>query len=776
MPALDPQASSILTDLNEPQRRAVTHRDGPLLVLAGPGSGKTRVITRRAAHLVHTGVPARNILAITFTNKAAAEMKSRIEALGVARGMWVYTFHALGVRLLREFGPLAGVEPGFSIYDEADRKRVIKEAMQLCEVNESLLRPEVVQVKISGAKDKLQTPRQYAERADIFDGHAIARVYEAYQQLLTQRNAVDFDDLLMRVAIVLRGHPEIGERLNARFHYVLIDEYQDTNHAQYLIAKHLSKHHRNICATGDPDQSIYAWRGADISNILDFEQDYPDAVVVRLEQNYRSTGHILQAASALIRGNHRRKHKDLWTEGGVGDPVQIWRFSEGYDEAEQIADTIEHMHAAGRPYSDFAICYRVNALSRGLEESLRGRGLPYKIARGVEFYNRKEIRDTLAYLRVVVNPADQVALLRIINTPTRGIGKTTVTRLTDAAQRSERPLLETMRDATTLPELKTATKKVRAFVELLDKIKVAAEQGSVAQAVSAALTLSGLEAALKQEHDDGGEDRLANVQELVTAAKRYQDETEEPTLPDFLQRVTLVSDQDAVDESAGVVMLMTLHAAKGLEFPVVFIVGLEQGLLPHENALRESIDVEEERRLCFVGLTRAKERLVLSHARQRVIRGVTVPRAASQFLRELGDEATTSQNFDRRPSATGLRRNTRRPEEVEPDADGFVPLHDQLPPEESGRRLSRRPRRRLREFDDEDDARIIDAAAEAVAPASPYADWKAGTLVQHKHYGVGQVVWIRHGPGQTRAGIRLAGRGEMTFILEFTPIQKLERH
>lgn len=769
-------AAALLADLNPPQRRAVTHRDGPLLVLAGPGSGKTRVITRRAAYLVHTGVAPRHILAITFTNKAADEMRRRIHELGVGAGMWIYTFHALGARLLREFGPLARVQPGFSIYDENDRLRLIKEAMQLCQISDALLKPEPVQAAISRAKNSLLTPQAYAAGADYFDQQAIARVYEAYEQLLEQRNAVDFDDLLMRVALVLQEHPDLVERLNVRFRYVLIDEYQDTNHAQYLIARHLSRHHHNICATGDPDQSIYGWRGADLGNILEFERDYPDAVVVRLEQNYRSTGRILQAAQTLIAGNRRRKHKDLWTENPAGEPVRVWRFDEGYDEAEQIADTIARWHARGRPYGDVAIFYRVNALSRGLEESLRARAIPYRIVRGVEFYNRKEIRDTLAYLRVVVNPADEVALLRIINTPTRGIGQTTIRRLRAAAERTGQPLRDVLRTPERVGDLKpAAVKKVRAFNALLERIEAAA-QGSVAEAVGAALTLSGLEAALAKERDDGGEDRLANVQELVTAAARFEEEVEEPTLTDFLQRVALVSDQDAVDESAGVVMLMTLHAAKGLEFPVVFIVGLEQGLLPHENALRESLDVEEERRLCFVGITRAKEHLFLSHTRQRMIRGVLMPRPASQFLRELDPAAVTVEDHTRRPGGVdACPADGAGGAETAPDADGFVPLHDHLPPEQ---RRWRRGRRGGRSFsnEEEEDVRIIDAAAEAVAPSSPYADWQPGTLVRHKRYGVGQIVWIRPGPGQTRAAIRFPRAGEKTFILELAPIRRLERN
>ena len=762
------QLAAVLADLNEPQRRAVTHRDGPLLVLAGPGSGKTRVITRRAAHLVQTGVPPRNILAITFTNKAADEMKRRIAALGIAGGMWVHTFHALGVRLLREFGPLARVQPGFTIYDEDDQKRLLKEAMKLCQLTPEMIRPERIQARISHAKNRLRGPQEFLESAEFFDDRQVGRVYEAYEQLLEQRNAVDFDDLLMRVALVLRDHGDITERLNVRFRYVLIDEYQDTNHAQYLIARYLAQHHHNICATGDPDQSIYGWRGADIGNILEFERDYPDAVVVRLEQNYRSTGYILKAASRLIHRNQRRKHKDLWTQRGEGEAVAVWQFAEGRDEAERIADTIVALRAQGHSPSDFAIMYRVNAVSRGLEEALRHRGIPYKIVRGVEFYNRREIRDALAYLRVLVNPDDRIALLRIINTPSRKIGKTTIGRLVSAADDAGHPLLEIMRQAAELPGLKTAAPRVAKFVELLDQLRPLA-QGSVADAVSDMLALTGLEAALRREREEGGEDRLANIDELVTAAARYDEEVEQPSLEDFLQRVALTSDQDAVDESAGVVLLMTLHAAKGLEFPVVFIVGLEQGLLPHDRALSGEGELEEERRLCFVGITRAMRRLYLSHAQQRWLRGALLPRCRSQFIDELPNDAIEWEDY----SAGSL-------EEEKGDAeDGFVPLEDQLPPTEirSSRRSPKGRRQRFGAAEDEPSFSPDDPTGRALraASSSPYADWKPGMLVTHDRYGVGTVQWIRPGGGQTRAAIRFVRHGQKTFILEVAPVRKLER-
>lgn len=769
------QCSAILADLNEPQRQAVTHTEGPLLVVAGPGSGKTRVITRRAAYLVHCGTPPRNILAITFTNKAADEMRRRIEELGVRQGMWIYTFHALGARLLREFGGLAHVQPGFTIYDDADSLRVIKEAMEAIGISKEFLGPEALATTISGAKARLETPERFDEQAETSWQRAVAGVYAAYQSLLEQRNAVDFDDLLMRVALVLEQHEDIRARLNVRFRHVLIDEYQDTNRAQYLIARHLCESHRNICATGDPDQSIYAWRGADLRNILDFERDFPHARVVRLEQNYRSTGRILHAADRLIARNRDRKPKTLWTENPDGVPVRVWQFDSGDQEAERIATMIQALRRAGRAWSDFALFYRVNALSRGFEEALRVRGIPYKIVRGVEFYSRKEIRDVLAYLRVLTNPADDVALERILNTPPRGIGKVTEQRLRACAAQTRRPLLDVLRHADELPDLRGAAAKIAALVTLLDDLKPGTA-GPVSEAVSQVLLYSGLEALFRRELERGGEDRLANVQELVTAAQRYEQEVSEPSLADFLHRVSLVNDQDAVDEQAGCVLLMTLHAAKGLEFPVVFLVGLEQGLLPHERSLRAGPDVEEERRLCFVGMTRAREELYLTRTEERLIRGQPMPRAGSQFLTEADDGDLRWEDFRRRGEAPAAFGPT----------DGFVPLVEDLPPEDAARLTTKRRWGHLDEReegadhgDEEEGHRPFRRGRRPAQPEPPpafaFADWTPGTLVRHAVYGVGQVVWIRPAGAQTRAGLRFPGYGEKTLILAKAPVEKLER-
>ncbi len=747
----------LLSDLNPAQREAVTHTAGPLLVLAGPGSGKTRVITRRAAQMVHAGVSPRHILAITFTNKAAAEMRTRLAALGVAQCMWIYTFHALGARLLREFGELARVGHGFTIYDDADQKRLIKACLTLCGVNERMLSPDAARQFISGAKNRLLSPEQAGGEADALEARLAARVYEAYEALLEHRNAVDFDDLLMRIAVVLRDHPDVVERLNVRFQHLLIDEYQDTNHAQYLIASYLSEHHRNICATGDPDQSIYGWRGANISNILEFEQDYPDAHIVRLEENFRSTPQILRVASALIKHNRRRKHKDLWTRNPDGPVVELWRFREGRDEARHIAQEIVRLRAGGAAWSDCAIMYRVNAISRGLEEELRAHGAPYRIARGVEFYNRKEIKDTLAYLRVLVNPADEVALLRVINTPTRGIGHTTVQRVIAFARREDITVADALYRVAEIDAIKSAAaKKIATFTSLLDDLRAMAD-APLADVVSYTLRRSGLEQALGQEDEEGGEDRLANVQELVSSAARYDEDTEEPSLAEYLQRISLVSDQDAIDESSNAVLLLTLHAAKGLEFPNVFIAGLEQGVLPHERSITLDGDVEEERRLMFVGVTRARERLHLSLARERLTRGVFMPHAPSQFVSELPPDCVTEHGFDVQEAQDGFR--------FEPtDEPGVAPPRD------------RRGRGLRRPFADPDE-NVIDVSTEAAleATSSPYAAWRTGTLVQHERYGVGQVEWVRPDGGEHRAAIRFAGVGAKVFVLERSPLKKLGR-
>ncbi|HVP12380.1 MAG TPA: UvrD-helicase domain-containing protein [Phycisphaerae bacterium] len=637
-------ANDLLARLTEPQREAVLHVNGPLLVLAGAGSGKTRVITHRAAYIAATVARPDQVLAITFTNKAAGEMRDRIQALGVGGRMLVCTFHSLCARLLREYGQIIGIKPGFSIFDESDRRSLIREAVVACDLQTENWRPSAVEAVISTAKNHMQGPAEFAEAATDFTERTMARIYEQYQTLLTAQNGCDFDDLLLYVARLLGEHQAVREELCDRFRYLLIDEYQDTNHAQYLIAAALASAHRNICATGDPDQSIYAWRGADIQNILDFEADYPDAKVVRLEQNFRSTGAILSAASTLIGHNVRRKHKELWTKGEPGAAVQVWSCEDERDEAARITGVIQEYLDAGGQAADIAIFYRINAMTRVLEDHLRRGHIPYQIARGVEFYGRKEIKDVLAYLRAVINPADDLAVMRALNTPPRGIGKVTVERLRFFAHEKGISLGEAVARAGDISELKSAAKKIKPFADLLAKLRDLPSR-PVRNVVETTLRDSGLEAMYRGE-DAVDNEQLANVEELVTAARQYDIENPEGSLGDWLHQISLVSDVDTVNLSGGAVTLMTLHSAKGLEFPVVFIAGLEEGMLPHRRALQGNDDeLEEERRLCFVGMTRARKRLMLTHARYRMIRGVTERTLASRFLSELPVEEIEEKEY-----------------------------------------------------------------------------------------------------------------------------------
>ena len=634
--------STLFDNLTGPQLEAVRHVEGPLLVLAGAGSGKTRVITRRAVHIARTTGRPEQVLAITFTNKAAGEMRERIFALGISQRMWVHTFHSLCARLLREYAGAAGISPTYSIFDEADRRSVIREAIAECGLRPENWQPRVVEEKISEAKNRLLTPAEYGEEASDFTGRTIAQVYAKYEELMAAQQACDFDDLLMRFAVLLRNDEAVRAELAERFQYLLIDEYQDTNHAQYMIASQMAAGHRNICATGDPDQSIYAWRGADIRNILDFEADYPDAKIVRLEQNFRSTGAILSAASCLIDHNKHRKPKTLFTEGDVGASVRVWSCEDERQEASRIADDIREALAEGRAAGDVAIFYRVNALSRAMEDALRSAGIPYQIARGVEFYGRKEIKDVLAYMRIIENPADETALFRAMGAPSRGIGKATMQKI--AAMTREGRSLDEALEAMKFGRGASA-KRIGEFVEMLERLRAMPRQ-PVREIVERVLKESGLEASLSGQEEIDNEP-LANVYELVNAAGQFDADQPEGKLGDWLQQISLVSDADAIEEAGGTVTLMTLHTAKGLEYPVVYVIGLEEGLLPHKRSLAgEESEVEEERRLCFVGMTRAKERLTLSGARYRMIRGITERTIASRFLRELPDEEIERDSFE----------------------------------------------------------------------------------------------------------------------------------
>ncbi len=626
-----------LDSLTPVQREAVEHLDGPMLVLAGPGSGKTRVVTHRVANLLRHGVSARNVLALTFTNKAANEMRRRVEELAPGEPVWVSTFHRFCARLLRKYARLVGLEENYTIYDTSDSRHALSRTLD--EVCSNLLHftPDQVAAAISKAKNQLITPEHYVAKPGHALGEIVQRVYPFYQARLLNSSAVDFDDLLMHVANLLRENPETRAALDAQFQYILVDEYQDTNLAQYMIIRGLSIDHPNLAVTGDPDQSIYGWRGAQLSNILDFEKDYPAVRVVRLERNYRSTKSILRVADQLISHNLKRKPKALFTENDEGSPVSLVFYPNQKAEAETIAFKIAtDVRSGKRRARDFAIFYRTNALSRALEFALREQGLPYQMVQGVEFFHRREVKDLLAYLQILNNPRDDVALQRIINAPARDIGKKTVEKLREFATSKGLTLLEGARRAGSIESLsKRSALAVAKFVAMLDRVGTLVA-APVEEIIGHVLKESRYREQFEHSELEEDLDRIANIDELVTAAREYDErDLAQQGLEGFLEQSSLVNDTDGWEEENDRVTMMTMHAAKGLEFPVVYIVAIEEGLLPHERSKNSPDQLEEERRLLFVGITRAEEELNLSLARYREFRGqrrMTVP---SQFLWEL---------------------------------------------------------------------------------------------------------------------------------------------
>jgi DNA helicase-2/ATP-dependent DNA helicase PcrA len=631
------------SQLTESQKKAVFHINGPLLVIAGPGSGKTRVITYRIAALIDSGINPRNICAITFTNKAAEEMRNRAIDLGASAGAHISTFHSLCVRILRRYADRAHIKPNFSIYSESEQNTTMKQAVKNCRLETSNFSPARMREAVSTLKNKLIDADRFGEMADDFFTTCLSKIYISYQQILSENNALDFDDLLLQTAFLLERNTDVRNELTNRFRFLLIDEYQDTNHAQYRIAQSLAAGNDNICVTGDPDQSIYRWRGADISNILAFEKDWPDATVVKLEENFRSTPQILQAADRLIAANKGRKQKTLIPTKEQGEELEIIVCEDEEDEADRLADNIKKLIEQGICPKDISVFYRINAASRPLEEAFIKNQIPYQIVRGIEFYNRKEIRDVLAYLKVLVNPSDEVALLRIINTPSRGIGKASIDRVRAYALSKGSSLYNALEKVKNVKSLKDAAKaKIAAFMDILNELKKEV-QGPVAPLAEKVFALSGLEAVLKQA---GDKDAIDNVTALIDAAAIYDKSTEEPSLLDYLQQIALFSDADSYDNTQDRVALMTLHTAKGLEFDNVFIVGLEQGLLPHERSDDDEEELEEERRLFFVGITRARLRLYISYARYRTYHGQLMRTIPSQFLFELGIEPAEGTDAD----------------------------------------------------------------------------------------------------------------------------------
>ncbi len=629
----------LLEALNPPQREAVVHPGGPLLILAGAGSGKTRVLAHRLAYLVrHQGVLLTRILAVTFTNKAAKEMRDRVDRLiggSLTRAMWIGTFHHICGRILRRHGDRIGVDKNFLIYDDDDQRTVIRQCLQELGLDDRRFPAPVMLALIGRAKNEALDHLAYAEQATGYYQEVVARVYRAYQSALRARNALDFDDLLLEVLHLFREVPEVRDEYQVRFQHILVDEYQDTNHAQYLIVRTLAERHRNLCCVGDDDQSIYMFRGADVRNILDFERDYPDATIIKLEQNYRSTKTILQAATEVIQHNPHRHGKALWTANATGESITLYEAFDGHDEARFVVDELRRQKG-NRPYRDFVVLYRTNAQSRLFEEQLLRSGIPYTIVGGVRFYERKEVRDIIAYLRLAIAPQDTASLKRVINVPRRGIGEVSIARLEAYAAARGSPVLTVMAEAEALEELpKPAQRAAAEFVSLIERLRDRAPRVRTSDFIEMAIVETGYQAMLEAEGTDEAYSRLENLRELVTVAQEFEETTGEESLEAFLQHLSLITDLDTWREEVDRLTLMTLHSAKGLEFPIVFLAGMEEGLFPHARAFEEQGGVEEERRLCYVGMTRAKDRLYLSYGRSRTIFGTTVPGVPSRFLDEI---------------------------------------------------------------------------------------------------------------------------------------------
>lgn len=629
--------------LNEMQQKAVLQKEGPVLVLAGAGSGKTGALTVRIAHLLETGVKPWNILAITFTNKAAKEMKERVYKLveEAAQDIWISTFHATCVRILRREIHHLDYEGQFSIYDANDQEKLMREVFKQLDYSTT---DKSFSVKgamsiISSLKEEMVSWEDYIKTSDPSDLKAsrIAKVYRAYQKRLKENNALDFDDLIYKTVILFRNHPDVLEKYQDRFQYIMVDEYQDTNTSQYELVYMLATKYKNLCVVGDDDQSIYGWRGANIRNILEFEKDFADTVVIKLEQNYRSTKKILEAANSVIHNNQTRKDKSLWTENDSGSILHIYKAENEYDEARFVAERTQEIVNEGRSYSDVAVLYRTNAQSRAVEDQFVKKNIPYRLFGGVRFYERKEISDVLSYLKVLSNPADTIALRRIINVPRRGIGETSIDRLVAFAEENNLTLFDALSRLDEITELKTRASKFRDFYEIIMGLQNEAATLSAAELIDAVVKRSGYFQSLMTEGTEEALSRIQNIDEFVNKAVEYDKTNPEGDLAGFLEEIALVADIDSYEAGDDKVVLMTLHSAKGLEFPYVHMIGMEEGMFPSFRAVMYGgeKDIEEERRLCYVGITRAREELFLTHAKTRMQHGITQYNPPSRFLKEI---------------------------------------------------------------------------------------------------------------------------------------------
>ena len=727
--------NSLLTGLNKEQQQAVQHTEGPLLILAGAGSGKTKVLTVRIAHLLAQGVNPYEILAITFTNKAAKEMKSRVEGLvgDVANRIWLSTFHSFCAKFLRfELDNFLGYNSNFTIYDTSDSQAVIKAALKALNLDDKYYPVGAMIAAISDAKNKLLFASDFRKQARDFYQQKVADVYEYYERELRKNNALDFDDLLLVAVKLLQSNEALLDKYSKRFRYVMIDEYQDTNHAQYLLAKLLASHWKNIAVVGDADQSIYAWRGADIQNILDFEKDYPNCTSIKLEQNYRSTKIILDAANAVIENNEGRPKKNLWTDKTEGAKIQHFTAQSEHEEAAFIGDTIAKKHDIhGVPYGDMAILYRTNAQSRVLEEALIKRALPYIMVGGTKFYDRKEIKDVLAYLRVLYNPFDDLSLLRIINVPKRSIGATTVAKLQDYARANGTSLFMTLTQLHLVDSIKGKTKeKLEEFGILIFTLVAEMEDRTVLDILESILDRTGYLAQLEESTDPQDQARAENIGELLSVSKDFQDTNPSGTVEDFLEQVALVNDVDSFEQEESKVTLMTLHAAKGLEFPIVFLGGLEEGLFPHSRTLMNPEEIEEERRLAYVGITRAEKELYISNATTRTVFGRTSSYLPSRFIDEIPEELVD-----------GLRAKRKVPDDIK----RHVPQHMSV---------TSRP------------------VTKPIVRNEVIADWKIGDTAIHSKWGDGKVINVAGEGAGMKLTIEFPTQGVRVVMAKFAPVKK----
>jgi DNA helicase II / ATP-dependent DNA helicase PcrA len=804
-PKLAPQA--ILERLNPPQREAVSHLTGPLLILAGAGSGKTRVLAHRVAYLIATSYKPWQILAVTFTNKAAGEMRERIAGLigeEAAREATIGTFHSICARILRRDGTSIGLSRSFTIYDRADQVALMRSLLRRLDLDEKRFSPAGLLAWIGQRKDEMADVATATRQASNYYDETAARVYRAYQEQLVEDDAADFDDLLMHVVVLFEQHPDVLAKYQTRWQQILVDEYQDTNRAQYLICRHLAAKHKNLAVVGDDDQSIYSWRGADLRNILDFERDYPNAKVVKLEQNYRSTQTILDAAHAVVSRNAGRKEKRLWTDRGAGTAITLFDAYNEYEEAEFVARQVERLVGGGRGsmrslltrraedtdgamrYGDIAVAYRINAQSRVLEESFMRFAIPYQLVGGTRFYERREVKDALAYVRLARNSADRVALERIINVPARGIGAKTLEELRAWAEAREVSLWQAVADAGQNPNLASRSRaQLAVFADLMRGLMEMAQTEPPSALFDAALERSGLKGSILDGTEDG-EERWANVVELRNHGAEYDEIAAPEGLARFLEEVALVSDQDELQEAPDRVTLITLHAAKGLEFPVVFMVGLEEGLLPHRRALEDERELEEERRLAYVGMTRAKDRLFVTHALHRSTYGVGAQSEASRFLAELPEELLAAER-DAAPYRRGGQwlRGT-------DDGGGWLPGGYRSPTRRVGETL--RPVN-LPDMASGPVGAGLDAARERVASTRYAAGevdlgaggfvgaaaqtttelaWQAGDRVRHRRYGEGRVVSSEIVKGDEEVTVDFDEHGRKHLIVAYAGLERAE--